>query len=112
MGTGPQRKRRRRRKNPNQMEFAFESVGRPFRTTVLDIINESTVWRTAHHIAAAAGLTYPQTIFALLALHNAGKIARTGRKFTAKWGPLAIDKPADTGYDVLQSLFNSSVKRG
>lgn len=112
MGTGPQRKRRRRRKNPAQMEFNFDSANLKFRANILQVVNQSTVWRTARLIAASAGLTYEQTIFALVALHSDGKIARKGRKGNAKWGPLAIDVQPDTGFDVLQSLFNLSVKRG
>lgn len=94
------------------MEFDFDAANRKFRITILNVVNQSTTWRAARLIAASAGLTYPQTIFALLALHNDGKIARRGRKGSAKWGPLSIDVAPDTGFDVLQSLFNSSVKRG
>lgn len=82
-----------------------------FRATVLAVVNASTDWTSAHDIATRAHLTYLQTIFALVALHNHDKIARTGRKATAKWGPLSLVAPASHNFNLFQSLFNSSIKR-
>lgn len=106
----PPIRRRRRRSDPRQMEFAFEVAAKPYRAIVLDVVESATEFRTARNIAATAGLTYPQTIFALLALFNNGKIARQGSKFTAMWGPLRLERKPDSGFDTLQSLFNLSVR--
>ncbi|MFL6672923.1 MAG: hypothetical protein ACJ8LG_06505 [Massilia sp.] len=78
---------------------------------MLAVVNASTDWTSAHDIAARAHLTYLQTIFALVALHNHDKIARSGRKATAKWGPLSLLQPPDHNFNLLQSLFNTSIKR-
>lgn len=40
---------------------------------------------TGAQIALTAGVSYQQTIFALNALLDSGRIERVGRKFTARW---------------------------
>lgn len=52
-------------------------------------------------------MTYRQTIDALNALHNTAQIARHGRKFTAKWGALALIKPdpAIAAAHLLEDVF-------
>lgn len=55
------------------------------RCRVLAVIEASASTMTGAEIAERAGLSYRQTIDALNALYNAGKIERTGRKFTARW---------------------------
>lgn len=58
------------------------------RQRVLDAIVTAQACLTGHAIADITGLTHRQTIDALHALVNQGRIARTGRKFTARWCPL------------------------
>ncbi|MES2319991.1 MAG: hypothetical protein V4631_21125 [Pseudomonadota bacterium] len=82
-----------------------------YRATVLAVIVASTTWRAARDIAHDAKLTYPQTIFALFALHNNAQIARTGHKFTARWGPLGLDVKPDNNFQLLERLFNGTIKR-
>lgn len=79
-----------------------------FRTRVLVAIEASPCWLTSRQIAEATGLSYKQTIFALNALNNAAKIARAGRKFTARWGRLALssDSTLSDSFALLQSCFN------
>lgn len=90
----------------------FEILPRQtYRSLVLAVINDATEWRFACDIAKDAKLTYKQTIYALFALHNQGKIARKGRTFKASWGPLALrPKPSDN-FQQLTALFNFSVRR-
>lgn len=107
----PKSRRRKRRADSRQMAFAFEDAGRPYRAIVLNEVNRSTIWRTALAISTACGITYHQAVFALIALHDNGKVARAGHKYTAKWGPLTLDRPPETNFNLLQNLFNSTVKR-
>jgi hypothetical protein len=58
------------------------------RHRVLVVIQESDINLTGAEVAKRAGVSYRQTIFALNALYNMGRIARTGRKFTARWGSI------------------------
>lgn len=78
---------------------------------MLTIVNAETEWQSAATIAVHANLTYEQTVFALLALHNTAKIARRGSKSTSKWGPLSLLPVTEDSYALLQSLFNGSIKR-
>lgn len=56
-----------------------------YRMRVLAVIEASEACYTGQQLAQATGLTYRQTIDALNALNNMAKVARTGRKFTARW---------------------------
>lgn len=60
------------------------------RAAVLAAIDAAQDWLTGHEVALMAGLQYKQTIDALTALHNEARIARQGRKFTAKWGSVEL----------------------
>lgn len=61
---------------------------------VLAVIEASDTFFTGQQVAQLADLNYKQTIDALNALNNMEKVARTGRKFTARWGrvPQALDE--------------------
>jgi len=65
-----------------------------YRMRVLTVIDASSTYLSGQQIAQLTGLTYRQTIDALNALNNMAKVARTGRKFTARWGriPEALDE--------------------
>lgn len=89
-------------------EFAVLPV-RSYRSIVLSAINESTTWSTAHDIARRTRLTYPQVVFALHALHNNEQIARIGRKFTARWGALALVNEPTHNFELLEQLFHGIV---
>lgn len=56
-----------------------------YRAVVLVVIEAAAEPLTGHRVAELAGLTYRQTVDALNALHNSERIARIGRKFTARW---------------------------
>ena len=76
------------------------------RARVLRVLNESSQWMKASTIAQLANLTYHQTIYALNALHNAGHVARLGRKSTSQWGSLAIQHdPTDEALSTLTQHF-------
>lgn len=60
------------------------------RAAVLAAIEAANDWLTGHEVALMTGLQYKQTIDALYALYNDAHIARKGRKFTARWGSIAI----------------------
>lgn len=57
-----------------------------YRMRVLTVIEASNAYFTGQQLAQLTGLTYRQTIDALNALNNMEKVARTGRKFTSRWG--------------------------
>ena len=61
------------------------SVSITYRAAVLRIVQASEQCQTGQAIAQATGLSYRQTVDALNALLNAGKIRRQGRKYTARW---------------------------
>lgn len=66
--------------------------GNPFfRTLVLTALAGADGWMSAREISEITGLGYKQTIDALSYLYNDGKVARTGRKFTARWGRLELE---------------------
>lgn len=57
-----------------------------YRMRVLAVIESTDAFFTGQQLATLTGLTYKQTVDALNALNNMAKVARTGRKFTARWG--------------------------
>lgn len=85
--------------------------GYSHRAVVLAALTGATSWCSSHDLVKQTGLTYPQVVFALFALHNFGQIARTGRKFTARWGPLTMIEAPAHNFDILQGLFHGIVKR-
>lgn len=79
------------------------------RQRVLSVVADAQASMTGHEIATRAALTYRQTIDALNDLLNQGRIARTGRKFSARWAALA---PLDDPSAALQvAIFNMSRPR-
>ncbi|WP_025915812.1 hypothetical protein [Herminiimonas sp. CN] len=84
---------------------------RSYRATVLDAVLDTDSWCTSHDLVKKTQLTYPQVLFALHALHSAGRIARMGRKFTAKWGALTLVREPEHNYELLEQLFHSLIKR-
>ena len=56
-----------------------------YRMRVLAVVAQSPHALTGREIAAAACMSYKQTIDALNALYNYGKVQRHGRKFIARW---------------------------
>lgn len=93
------------------MQLSVDISHRSYRAIVLAALATSGDWRTAHDIAAQTHLTYPQVVFALHALHNTCQIARTGRKFTARWGALALAEQPAHNFQMLEGLFNSIVRK-
>lgn len=92
-------------------DAATAKTERPYRATVLAALSGATTWRTSHDVVEQTGLTYPQVIFALHALHGFGQIARAGRKFRARWGPLSLAKAPAHNFGTLENLFYNIVKR-
>jgi DNA-binding IclR family transcriptional regulator len=83
----------------------MQQAGSTLRRRVLAIIEAADTSLTGAEIAHRSGLSYRQTIDALNALHNAGKIERTGRKFTARW-QIARPRTHDTSaVMMLQDIF-------
>lgn len=80
-----------------------------FRATVLEVVNESPKWLTGHEVATLAKLTYRQTINALNELKNFDKVARKGRTFSARWGPLHLASPHPVLDTTLEQLFRGFV---
>ena len=68
------------------------SAAPTIRKRILTIISVSRKTLTGHEVAKRAGIDYKQAIDALNSLHNADKITRHGRKFTALWGKKTPDE--------------------
>lgn len=84
-----------------------------YRLRVLAVVEASHGWMTGKQVADASGLTYKQSIDALNALLNAERVARTGRKFTARWGPLSLvttHNAAAESFQLLTHCFRNFFK--
>ena len=83
-----------------------------YRVRVLAVVEASPCWMTGKQIADATGLTYKQAIDALNALNNMERIARTGRKFTARWGRLSLitNDQISESFALLNDCFRSFFK--
>lgn len=82
-----------------------------YRRLVLEVVQESPAFLTGQQIAQITGLTYRQTIDALNALNNSEKIARTGRKFTARWGRIPQHvPPSESAIEALEHAFKGFFK--
>lgn len=81
------------------------------RVRVLDVVNDSPVKLTGREIAKRACLEYKQTIDALNALNNHGKIQRIGKKFNTRWIRLGEDNNVDAMGLLSLALFKISRKR-
>ncbi|WP_157128328.1 hypothetical protein [Cupriavidus sp. USMAA2-4] len=66
----------------------------------------SDVFLTGQQVADRAGLPYKASLDALTYLYNDGKIARQGRKFTARWGRMALLR-RDTGFRGIEDFFRA-----
>jgi hypothetical protein len=75
-----------------------------YRMRVLEVVTGSDVFLTGQMVAQLTGLSYRQTIDALNALNNNGRICRVGRKFTARWGRIP-DQPLTHPIDDLDRAF-------
>jgi hypothetical protein len=84
-------------------------AGTTLRCRVLAVIEASPTQLTGKEIAKAAGASYRQTIDALNALYNAGKIERTGRKFTARWG--RVQPQEQNPLALLEAVFFRGFRR-
>jgi hypothetical protein len=78
-------------------------AGTTLRCRVLAVIDAAPSPLTGQEIALAAGLSYRQTIDALNALYNAGKIERVGRKSTARWQ--RVTPPKQHPLALLEAVF-------
>lgn len=82
-----------------------------YRSLVLATINATDQYLTGQQLAAMTGLTYRQTIDALHALNNAAKVARIGRKFTARWSRVVIQDHAETPMGMAHAIFNNIIRQ-
>lgn len=92
--------------------FGLMATASPtLRCRVLAVIETADTALTGAAIADRAGLSYRQTVDALNALYNAGKIERIGRKFTARWQVVKPREPS--AVEMLQDIFLrlSGIKR-
>lgn len=83
-------------------------IGVSYRARVLNVLDGTDKPLTGAQISVEARLSYKQTIDALNALYNHGKVGRTGRKYWARWEKV---RPAqDGGY--LADLLLVYCKKG
>lgn len=79
-----------------------------YRAAVLSIVDSTPGPMTGHAIAQAAGLTHKQCVDALTALYNNGRIARLGRKSTARWLRLCeCARPAGDAINLLEDALRT-----
>ncbi len=90
---------------------ASKTTAATHRLRVLTVILATEGWITGHDVALLAGLTHKQAIDALNWLNNSGKVARIGRKFTAKWGRIITPDPLDDPLTALEQAFRQGFKR-
>lgn len=104
----PVRRQRRRHIHPAQLSLFGDQMRASLRSRALDAVNASPTWQSAQQVAKTTGMTYRQTIDALNALHNEARVARQGRKFTARWGSLALIQPdpAIAAAHALEDVFH------
>lgn len=76
-----------------------------YRMRVLAVIDASEACFTGQQLAQATGLTYRQTIDALNALNNMAKVARTGRKCTARWCRVPAQTLDESPVTMLERAF-------
>lgn len=76
--------------------------GGSYRSRVLKVLDGTDKPLTGAQISVEARLSYKQTIDALNALYNHGKVGRTGRKYWARWEKA---KPKTTETDSVQMLI-------
>lgn len=82
--------RRIRRRTVEQAAAALT-----YRATVLAVVLAADAQLTGREVAQLAGMPYRRAIDALVALYNSGRVARAGRKYTARWhAPTAPGNPA------------------
>lgn len=85
-----------------------KTIGVSYRARVLNVLDGTDTPLTGAQISVEARLSYKQTIDALNALYNHGKVGRTGRKYWARWEKV---RPAqDGGY--LADLLLVYCKKG
>ncbi len=92
-----------------QLGFAFhfkEERGKTHRGKVLEVLADSDTFLTGREVAQRAGLSYKAALDALTYLYNDAKIARSGRKFTARWGCISLQM-RETGHTGLEGFFRS-----
>ena len=82
-----------------------------YRARVLRVVNASPDWMKATDISRRTGLTYLQTIFALNALYNSGRVARDGRKSGSRWGSLVLieHNQGEDAVKTLEAIFRGFV---
>lgn len=81
------------------------------RLRVLTVIQSTEGWITGQQVAQLAGLTHKQAVDALNSLLNMAKIARTGRKFTARWGRIVVPTPDQDPLSALETAFRQGFFR-
>ena len=79
------------------------------RARIVAIVNASPGWMSARAIAREARLDYKQVIDALHMLNLAGRVARQGRKASARWGSVVLVEhtPSAEALDALEQVFRS-----
>lgn len=75
------------------------------RLRVLTVIQATEGYISGRQVAALSGLTHKQAIDALNWLNNSGRVARIGRKFTAKWGQIPHYDPQGDPITALERAF-------
>lgn len=81
-----------------------------YRARVLTVIELADLPLTGLQVAQASRLAYKQAIDALNALHNHGRVARVGSKFTARWAKAGAHHTHNPAADALSDAFKEFFK--
>ncbi|HVI92103.1 MAG TPA: hypothetical protein VM659_27685 [Dongiaceae bacterium] len=103
---GVHAKRRAAWEAAGQLTLQLEVRARTHRERILEVLAGSDDFLVGQEVARRAGLPYKPALDALTYLYNDGKIARQGRKFTARWGRMGLLK-RDVGFTGLEGFFRS-----
>ncbi len=76
------------------------------------VLAASDEFLIGQEVARRAGLPYKPALDALTYLYNDGKIARSGQKFTARWGKMSLlhrdtGHTGHTGHTGLEGFFRT-----
>lgn len=78
---------------------------------MLNVVNDSSVKLTGREIAKRAQLEYKQTIDALNALYNHGKVQRIGNKFNTRWLRLSTEDRNSEVFKMYEAAFLMMAKK-
>lgn len=91
----------------------MNSAKNSLRAAIVACLDASPTYLTAIEVSRRTGISYKSVIDALSILHSQERIVRVGRKFSSRWGSLALveERGEVRAWDLLQAVwFGSGVR--